>query len=79
MIEVSTSMDILSWKIKRIKISEGIGTVKVFFGVQIFRENRVCNGLEDYDMSKHFNNSSGRRVHGGKTRGKTDQVVVFRQ
>jgi len=49
--EVSASTDILSWKIKILKISEGRGTVKGFFGMKIFRENRVCNGLKDYDMS----------------------------
>jgi hypothetical protein len=72
-------MDILSWKIKILKISEGRGTVKGFLGLQIFRENRVCNGLEDYDMSEYFNDCFERRVHGGKTRAKTNQVVVFRQ
>jgi hypothetical protein len=64
---------------KTIKISEGISTVKVFFSLQIFIENRICNGLKDYDIDEHFNDSSERRLNGGKNRAETNQVVVFRQ
>jgi hypothetical protein len=64
---------------KKLKISEGIGTVKVFFHLQIFIENRICNGLKNYDIGEYFNHSSERRANGGKTRAKTNQVVVCRQ